>query len=217
MLAPVLLGRRRGGLEQVDRDAGAAQADHGATASCGLRTQPFELLALVRWRQASSGIAGADATPERPTSAQPSSALISALLTEHYTLQSTRGSTITEANGRSSQFLSAVSGATAAKELLPLRRPSGARRLLRACPPANSQLLLRRRRQRCPALLAEHGRRQASIDATHRAATHTATPLDAPGDRGRCGHRHHRRCSRRSRTQSPRLRSRCVQLRSLTS
>jgi hypothetical protein len=95
----------------------------------------------VPWRQASNGIAGADATPERPTSAQPSSALISALLTAHHTLQSTRGSTITEANGRSSQFLSAVSGATVAKELLPLRRPSGARRLLRACHPADSQLL----------------------------------------------------------------------------
>jgi len=56
--------------------------------------------------------------PERPTSAQPSSALISALTTEHYTLQSARGSTITEANGRSSQFLSAVSGATVALALV---------------------------------------------------------------------------------------------------
>ena len=55
---------------------------------------------------------------ERPTNAQPSSALISALTTEHYTLQSARGSTITEANGRSSQFLSAVSGATVALALV---------------------------------------------------------------------------------------------------
>jgi hypothetical protein len=55
---------------------------------------------------------------ERPTSAQPSSALISALTTEHYTLQSARGSTITEANGRSSLFLSAVSGATVALALV---------------------------------------------------------------------------------------------------
>jgi hypothetical protein len=32
MLAPALLGRGRGGLDEVDRDAGAAQADHGTTA-----------------------------------------------------------------------------------------------------------------------------------------------------------------------------------------
>jgi len=53
-----------------------------------------------------------------PTGAQPSSALISALTTEHYTLQAARTSTIVEANGRSSLFLSAVSGATVALALV---------------------------------------------------------------------------------------------------
>ena len=48
----------------------------------------------------------------------PSSALVSALTTEHYTLQSARSSTILEANGRSSLFLSAVSGATVALALV---------------------------------------------------------------------------------------------------
>lgn len=52
------------------------------------------------------------------TTAQPSGALISALTTEHYTLQSARSSTIVEANGRSSLFLSAVSGATVALALV---------------------------------------------------------------------------------------------------
>ena len=52
------------------------------------------------------------------TTAQPSGALMSALTTEHYTLQSARSSTITEANGRSSLFLSAVSGATVALALV---------------------------------------------------------------------------------------------------
>ena len=48
----------------------------------------------------------------------PSSALLSALTTEHYTLQSSRTSTIVEANGRSSLFLSAVSGALVALALV---------------------------------------------------------------------------------------------------
>jgi len=48
----------------------------------------------------------------------PSGALMSALTTEHYTLQSARSSTIVEANGRSSLFLSAVSGATVALALV---------------------------------------------------------------------------------------------------
>ena len=52
------------------------------------------------------------------TTAQPSSMLMSALTTEHYTLQSARASTIVEANGRSSLFLSAVSGATVALALV---------------------------------------------------------------------------------------------------
>ena len=43
---------------------------------------------------------------------EPNPALMSALTTEHYTLQSARASTIAEANGRSMLFLSAVSGAT---------------------------------------------------------------------------------------------------------
>ena len=48
----------------------------------------------------------------------PSSALMAALTTEHYTLQSARSSTIVEANGRSSLFLSAVSGALVALALV---------------------------------------------------------------------------------------------------
>lgn len=48
----------------------------------------------------------------------PSSALMSALTTEHYTLQSARTATIVEANGRSSLFLSAVSGALVALALV---------------------------------------------------------------------------------------------------
>jgi hypothetical protein len=43
---------------------------------------------------------------------------MSALTTEHYTLQSARSSTIVEANGRSQLFLSAVSGATVALALV---------------------------------------------------------------------------------------------------
>jgi hypothetical protein len=43
--------------------------------------------------------------------------LMSALTTEHYTLQSARASTIAEANGRSQLFLSTVSGATVALAL----------------------------------------------------------------------------------------------------
>lgn len=48
----------------------------------------------------------------------PSPALLSALTTEHYTLQSARSSTIVEANGRSMLFLSTVSGATVALALV---------------------------------------------------------------------------------------------------
>jgi hypothetical protein len=44
--------------------------------------------------------------------------LLSALTTEHYTLQSARSSTIVEANGRSSLFLSATSAATVALALV---------------------------------------------------------------------------------------------------
>ena len=39
--------------------------------------------------------------------AAPTAALLSALTTEHYTLQSARASTVVEANGRSLMFLSA--------------------------------------------------------------------------------------------------------------
>jgi hypothetical protein len=45
-------------------------------------------------------------------------ALLSALMTEHYTLQSLRRSTIVEANGRGQLFLSTVSGATVALALV---------------------------------------------------------------------------------------------------
>lgn len=48
----------------------------------------------------------------------PSGALLSALTTEHYTLQAARSSTVVEANGRSLLFLSAVSGATVALALV---------------------------------------------------------------------------------------------------
>lgn len=48
----------------------------------------------------------------------PNPALMAALTTEHYTLQSARTSTIVEANGRSMLFLSSVSGATVALALV---------------------------------------------------------------------------------------------------
>ena len=48
----------------------------------------------------------------------PNPALMSALTTEHYSLQSSRTSTIVEANGRSMLFLSSVSGATVALALV---------------------------------------------------------------------------------------------------
>ena len=54
--------------------------------------------------------------PADPTGPHP--ALMSALTTEHYTLQSARTSTIVEANGRSMLFLSSVSGATVALALV---------------------------------------------------------------------------------------------------
>jgi hypothetical protein len=53
-----------------------------------------------------------------PGDTGPSSALMSALTTEHYTLQSARSFTIVEANGRSSLILSAVSGALVALALV---------------------------------------------------------------------------------------------------
>ena len=52
------------------------------------------------------------------TGSDSSAALLSALTTEHYTLQSARSSTVVEANGRSQLFLSAVSGATVALALV---------------------------------------------------------------------------------------------------
>ncbi|HSF97564.1 MAG TPA: hypothetical protein VLA55_02625 [Ornithinibacter sp.] len=45
-------------------------------------------------------------------------ALLAALTTEHYTLQASRSSTVVEANGRSSLFLSATSAATVALALV---------------------------------------------------------------------------------------------------
>lgn len=57
-------------------------------------------------------------SPELAQPTPPSGALMSALTTEHYTLQSARSSTIVEANGRSSLYLSAVSGATVALALV---------------------------------------------------------------------------------------------------
>jgi len=54
-----------------------------------------------------------------PTDAPgPNPALMSALTTEHYALQSSRAATIVEANGRSMLFLSSVSGATVALALV---------------------------------------------------------------------------------------------------
>jgi hypothetical protein len=55
-----------------------------------------------------------DPDADQPTNPQ----LLSALTTEHYTLQSARSSTIVEANGRSSLFLSATSAATVALALV---------------------------------------------------------------------------------------------------
>jgi hypothetical protein len=57
-------------------------------------------------------------TTGSPDPTGPHPALMSALTTEHYTLQSARTSTIAEANGRSMLFLSSVSGATVALALV---------------------------------------------------------------------------------------------------
>ena len=57
-------------------------------------------------------------TTGSPDSTGPNPALMSALTTEHYTLQSARTATIAEANGRSMLFLSSVSGATVALVLV---------------------------------------------------------------------------------------------------
>ena len=48
----------------------------------------------------------------------PSGALLTALTTEHFALQTARSSTVAEANGRSALFLKAVSGATVALALV---------------------------------------------------------------------------------------------------
>lgn len=53
-----------------------------------------------------------------PGSAATDPALLSTLTTEHYTLQAARSSTVVEANGRSSLFLSATSGALVALALV---------------------------------------------------------------------------------------------------
>ena len=55
---------------------------------------------------------------EETTGSDINGPLLSALMTEHYTLQSSRASTVVEANGRSLLFLSAVSGATVALALV---------------------------------------------------------------------------------------------------
>ena len=61
-----------------------------------------------------------NATDNRSTKngSEPSGALMSALTTEHYTLQAARSSTVAEANGRGLLFLSTVSGATVALALV---------------------------------------------------------------------------------------------------
>lgn len=57
-------------------------------------------------------------TSENQDGRMPSPALMSALTTEHYTLQSSRSSTVLEANGRSQLYLSAVTGAVVALALV---------------------------------------------------------------------------------------------------
>jgi hypothetical protein len=59
-------------------------------------------------------VENADPNAERTTNP----ALLAALTTEHYTLQASRSSTVVEANGRSSLFLSATSAATVALALV---------------------------------------------------------------------------------------------------
>jgi hypothetical protein len=56
--------------------------------------------------------------PDRDPEQSPNPALLAALTTEHYTLQASRSSTVVEANGRSSLFLSATSAATVALALV---------------------------------------------------------------------------------------------------
>jgi hypothetical protein len=57
-------------------------------------------------------------TPEQSADGGPSSALLTALTTEHYTLQSARATTVVEANGRSALFLSVVSAGAVALALV---------------------------------------------------------------------------------------------------
>ncbi|MDZ5623649.1 hypothetical protein [Nocardioides bizhenqiangii] len=56
---------------------------------------------------------GGDQTPSTPNPA-----LVAALTTEHYTLQSARSATVLEANGRSQLFLAALTGAVVALALV---------------------------------------------------------------------------------------------------
>ena len=55
---------------------------------------------------------------EEPDGHGPKPALMSALTTEHYSLQASRSSTVVEANGRSQLFISAVTGAVVALALV---------------------------------------------------------------------------------------------------
>jgi hypothetical protein len=121
-----------------------------------------------------------------PGDTAPSSALMSALTTEPYTLQSARSSTIVEANGRSSLFLSAVSGAIVALALVAHLHRLGDTFLVFAF----SVL---------PALLIFGVMSYATWQFTMRstpARSVSLAPLDASGDRRRCGDRGHRRCVR---------------------
>jgi hypothetical protein len=56
--------------------------------------------------------------PDRDAEQPTNQALLAALTTEHYALQASRSSTVVEANGRSSLFLSATSAATVALALV---------------------------------------------------------------------------------------------------
>lgn len=111
--------------------------------------------------------------PQEPGGSGPSPALLSALRTEHSTLQAQRSSTIVEANGRGQLFLSAVSGATVA-----LARPGRARRLLRPGDRQDPGVLPLHRPRRARLLAATGRRRAARADGADRGpALALAPPL----------------------------------------
>jgi hypothetical protein len=97
------------------RTSGKHKRRARAQGSDSARTAGGASVVLARHPLVAEAARYANAPEGQPTT---DTALLSALMTEHYTLQSLRGSTIVEANGRGQLFLSTVSGATVALALV---------------------------------------------------------------------------------------------------